>query len=501
MRTFEILLVSVLFLCAFSLFLKAEKRNRWYHLFPAFSLLIILAHILVEGPRWQMLPLYLYTVSLFALTLKNVKLVSTLSKQSERKGRLHLRIVVGVCSILLLFVISMPPLLVPVFELPDPSGSYDVGIKYDYFVDRGRPEPLTPDSTDFQEVSVEIRYPAEISNRQKPVRYWENASQKSEAISKFWGGLPSFLFSHFSLINTHSYEDAHLSVKERVYPVLIFNHGSLGLPSLNTVLVEDLASHGFVVLSIGHSDYVPFFVKPDGSIKAFDPNSEALQSKMKENDDPEVRSIAQQLMQSKDVNEQERLLRRFLEKNSENQKSLFRWARDISFAIGEVERLNNGNGFFAGRLDLNRIGVFGVSFGGAASVQACVNDRRCKAAISMDCPQFGDFLDNEVTQPIMFMSSEQYKGLNDLFLQLKHNPVYIFTAMHTTHQNFSDLSIWGKLFQMQMLGKIDGRRCLQIQNRYVLAFFEKYLKNIDSGLLRGNSPEYPEVSIVSENTE
>ncbi len=501
MRTFEILSLLILYLFVFSIFVKVEKRNRWFHLLPGLSLIIILIHLFFEGQRWQMLPIYLYAVVLFVFTFRNIKHFQKTRSKSKIKDRLRFRVLFGILSILLLIVISMPPMLVPVFKLPIPTGPYDVGIKYDYFVDKNRPEPLTPDSTDFQEISVQVMYPAEISSNDTPVKYWENASEKSKIISGFWGGLPTFLFSHFSLIKTHSYLDVRLSETEQTFPVLIFNHGSVGMPSINTVLLEALASHGFIIFSIGHSDYIPFFVKPDGEIKAFDPNSADYLLKMMENNDPEVRNIARKLMQSEDLNEQVLLLRQFLEKNPQNQKSLFRWVQDISFTMDELERLNSGNGFFSGRLDLNRIGVFGVSFGGAASTQVCVQDKRCKAAISMDCPQFGDFIDHDVSQPIMFMSSEQYKGKNDLFLQLKGNPLYMVMIQNTTHQNFSDISIWGKLFNLQMLGEIDGERCLQIQNEYIHAFFEKYLKSIDSELLNGLSPEYPEVDIKLKNIE
>ena len=118
---------------------------------------------------------------------------------------LPIRVISGILSILLLIVISMPPLLLPVFKLPTPTGPYDVGIKYDYFINRDRPEPQTPDTTDFQEISVQVMYPAELSSTDKPVKYWENASIKSKIISNFWGGLPIFLFNHFSLIKTHCY--------------------------------------------------------------------------------------------------------------------------------------------------------------------------------------------------------------------------------------------------------------------------------------------------------
>ena len=501
MRTFEILILLILYVFAFSVFVKAEKKNLWFHLLPGFSLLIVLIHILVEGQRWQMVPIYLYAALLFVATFSRIQLVRRSSGEPKSKHRSLIRILGGISNILLLIIVSMPPLLVPVFKLPTPTGPYDVGTRYEYFIDKSRSEPLTSDTTDFQEISVQVWYPVKTLGSDKPVKYWENASEKSKIISRFWGGLPTFLFSHFSLIETHSYLDANLSKTEQTFPVLIFNHGSIGLPTLHTVLMEELASNGFIVFAIGHSDYIPFFVMPDGTIKAFDPTSEALQLKMRENDDPEVRNTANRLMQSRDVHEQELLLRTFLGKNPLNQKSLFRWVEDVSFAVNELERLNTGKGFFSGRLDLQRLGVFGVSFGGAASTQVCTSDKRCKAAISVDCPQFGDLLDHDVTQPMMYMSSEQYQGMNDVFFQVKHNPLYMVTIKNSTHQNFSDISIWGRLFKIQMLGNIDGERCLQIQNRYIHAFFERHLNGKDTNLLDGSSEEYPEVEIRSRNID
>jgi len=501
MRPVETLLLLSLLLFAFSLFFPARSRSRWFSLLPSTSLSLAFIHIILEGHRWQLIPLYAYTVLVFAFTVKNLRLAIHSSHKPISKGRPRQRVTRGALNLLLLVLLSLPPLLVPVFKLPMPTGPYDVGVRYDYFIDKNLSEPLSSDPAGFQEISVQVRYPAEISKDDTPIKYWEKAGQKSRIISKFWGGLPSFLFNHFSLIPTHSYLNAALSKAEQDFPVLIFNHGSLGLPSLNTVLTEELASHGFIVFSIGHADSIPFFVRPDGGIRAFDPDNEDLQMRIRENDDPEVREIADRLMQSRDGGAQETLLRQFLAKNPRNQQSLFRWVRDISSTLDEMERLNTESGFFSGKLDLDRIGVFGVSFGGAASTQACVQEKRCKAAISIDCPQFGDFLDRDVSQPIVFMSSEQYKGMNDIFLKIKENPLYSVMIKNTTHQNLSDISIWGKLFKMQMLGKIDGERCLNIQNRYILAFFEKYLKGIDDGFLDGPSPEYPEVEFMMKNID
>ena len=169
--------------------------------------------------------------------------------------------------------------------------------------------------------------------------------------------------------------------------------------------------------------------------------------------------------------------------------------------MNELEKINNGKGLLAGKLDLDRLGVFGHSFGGAASTQVCITDNRFKAAVNIDCIQFGDFLDNDPTQPMMFMSSDQFKGKNDLFLGMKMNPLFLVLVKGTTHQNFSDISLWGGILKKQMLGTIDGRRCQEIQNIYIRAFFDKYLKGNESNLLVEPYSLYPEVEIRVKNIQ
>jgi len=341
-----------------------------------------------------MVPAYFLTILLFLFTIRNLRLFYQSSTDLRIKECKWLRLV-GASACLLLLVISiLAPLSFPIFKLPTPSGLYNVGIRYDYYVDKSRKEYSTPDTTDFCEMSTQIVYPAEVTGNMRPIKYWENASEKSAIITKFWDGLPSFLFSYFSLIETHSYLNADIAIAKPNYPVLIFNHGSVAVSSLYTALLEELASHGYIICSIGHADYTPFFVKPDGQIKAFDLNNEEYQSKMRENNDDKVREIANHLMSSNDLEEQESLLRQFLEINPQNQRSLRRWSDDISFVVDELIKINNGKSRLAGKLDLNRLGVFGNSFGGAASIQVCLTDKRFKAAVNIDCIQFGDFLDS-----------------------------------------------------------------------------------------------------------
>lgn len=48
------------------------------------------------------------------------------------------------------------------------------------------------------------------------------------------------------------------------FPLVIFSHGSLGTENSNESLYRELASHGYVVCSIGHPDHVFWTKSEDG---------------------------------------------------------------------------------------------------------------------------------------------------------------------------------------------------------------------------------------------
>jgi hypothetical protein len=53
--------------------------------------------------------------------------------------------------------------------------------------------------------------------------------------------------------------------------VLIFSHGRGGYRQHNTMQVEELVSHGYIVAAIDHPYAATGVVFPDGRIAAFDP--------------------------------------------------------------------------------------------------------------------------------------------------------------------------------------------------------------------------------------
>jgi hypothetical protein len=69
------------------------------------------------------------------------------------------------------------------------------------------------------------------------------------------------------------------------------------------------------------------------------------------------------------------------------------------------------------------------------------------------------------------------------------------------HVNFTDWSLMGGLMKLDgSLGPINGERFLQIQNEYVLAFFNQHLKGESSDLLDRSIQHYQEVIFKSKNT-
>jgi hypothetical protein len=180
------------------------------------------------------------------------------------------------------------------------------------------------------------------------------------------------------------------------------------------------------------------------------------------------------------------------------QTSMINWTDDTIFVLNEIEKINrNKSGDpFCGRLDLARVGLFGHSLGGATAGEACSRDSRFKAVANLDGFQYWDLLDHPITQPLMMMYSQANINCNEMVYNRGGASYYRINVKSATHFNYTDFSLWSPLFKYTgFLGAIDGSRMEVIVNRYLLAFFDKYLKGADSPLFSGPDPNYPEVDI------
>jgi len=453
---------------------------------------------MVEGYRWQMVPAYALATLIFIATFRNLKIAVISLSDKEMQDRKWIRITGAILSLFLFIVSSALPILIPVLVLPDPTGTYAIGTQYLFLTGNGK------------EISAQVWYPAAlIPPNTEPEPYWVNADELSKIFTKrvsLLMSLPSYWLTHYSLTKTHSYLDAPISNDKNLFPVVVYSHGFFfGINNDNTALMEELASHGYIAFGIAHPYDSPFFIYPDKTIKAFGYRNELLFKQLQEfTADKHLFSLMEKLKETEDPSEQLEILEEI--KSSDTTISWREGLRerigDVRFLIDEIEKMNRGgSGMFTGKLDLDRLGIIGLSYGATTTYGVCLLDKRFKAGVNMDgFTPAGGMLKDDLTQPFMFMYSENNHGMNDFFYKKAENTTYAITIAGAAHSNYADLSLVGGFQKLTgQLGRINGNRCIRIISDYVLAFFDKHLKGNDSGLLDGSSPDYPEAEFKARN--
>ena len=151
-------------------------------------------------------------------------------------------------------------------------------------------------------------------------------------------------------------------------------------------------------------------------------------------------------------------------------------AKDVAFALDLLATLNQADpaGILAGKLDLQRVGAFGISLGGIVVGDACRVDPRLRACLMMDAPVPIGVVRAGLKQPGMWLTRDA-------------------ASVRLERQRAGG---WPEaLAQVLGLGgPINGRRAHNILNAYSLAFFDRELRGRACGLLDGPSVQYPEVT-------
>jgi predicted dienelactone hydrolase len=369
------------------------------------------------------------------------------------------------------------------FRLPGPTGAQAVGTTHLAFVDESRRELFTDDPDDRREVTVRAWYPADPAPGVAPARYYEDG----EAMVR------NFSYpTHLADLVTHSLPDVPVAGQDTARPVILFNHGWGEHAVQNTVLMEELASHGYMVFSLAHHYEAKYWAYPDGRLEYLSLASSRFQEIMKEQGHPDALGTLEAMFEVRTVAAQESLFRHTVKLlPTLLGESPRHWAEDIVFIIDELDSLNRSPGLFQGKLDLARLGVMGMSMGGAAAGQVCLIDGRVKAAINMDGGLIGDLADTVVARPMMYVGSRRFIGYDEVFSAHASDDTYTLIVRDSDHYDFTDFTLLHR--HHMMIGDIEGERMLEILNVYTRAFFDFYLKGIESDILSGKKRPYAEV--------
>ncbi len=453
------------------------------------ALPVAVVQALVEGPRWQMFPAYIMTGLFFLVWLRRKMAPPGRPAGRQRFGRFARGTAVGL-GVLGLVVSIVLPVMIPVFHFPHPSGPYDIGTLTYHWTDNARPDVFTADPNARRELMVQIWYPAKANPSSPRDHYMPDAQALAPTLARL-SHLPEFAFGHLKYVTTNAVASQPVADKESSYPVLIFLEGLNGFRQMNTFQVEELVSRGYIVAAIDQPYTAASVGFPDGRHLAGLPKDQ-------------LNALIQQSVSP--VEEAPILNGRTFKDGIVPYLT-----QDAIFTLNQLAALNHAdpNGILAGRLDLQRVGVFGVSLGGIIVGEACRLDPRFRACLVMDAPMPADVVKAGLRQPSMWITRDartmQLEGwpqadidqtqttMRAVFQSLPADG-YFVRVPGMFHANLTDIPYWSPLFsRLGVTGPIDGQRAHSIVNAYSSAFFDQHLQGSSPALLDGPAGEYPEV--------
>lgn len=458
MRILEVLLV--LLLAGVAVCVLVGRWPRAGRLLLASALLVLVAHALFDGAHWQMIPAYAAAGILSLVAWRT-------GKDAIRWQRLT------ACSALLFaFASVIFSFVLPIFNLPEPTGTYSVGTAILYFKDTARVEDAAPTSGSPRELMVQLWYPAQPSHN-RVARYRESRET-------------NLLSSYQSVVPTHSRLDAPVAQADAPFKVILLNHAWGGRRTNDTFLTEELASHGYVVASIDDTYNARLVAFPDGRV---------------------VHGIASSIIQNPESSTEEQVKAIW---NKELAKSV----ADQRFVLDRLEALNHaaGSPWFR-RLDTNMAGALGHSFGGAAATAVCAADRRVHAAVNMDGWFFDAIRARGPNQQLLVMDAYTPDGAEnsksgenveaaldasdfaDVETSLHKFGGYLLLVNGAAHEDFTDQPLISPLRSLSHRGTLSANEIQGIVRNYVVAFFDKTLHGEDPQILRAHSSPFAEASL------
>ncbi|MFJ8623017.1 alpha/beta hydrolase family protein [Kitasatospora sp. NPDC093550] len=379
--------------------------------------------------------------------------------------------------------------------LPEPTGPYPIGTTALHLTDTAREDPWQPGHR--RELMISLWYPTS-----RPAGPADRAPYMTPAAGEHFGG-PSGVglinygaepgSTDWSGIRTHARTDAPALPGGR-RPVVLYSPG-LGDPrAWGTALVEDLASRGYVVVTVDHTYEASEVAFTDGELAA------SVLPGMLGQPDLDIGAVLRKAMAAR--------------------------VDDTRFVLDQLAGLGGRTGLptgLAGALDLDRVGMVGHSAGGFTALQTMHDDPRIAAGINLDGQlhfpgpdgRNGVFLptvaEDGLDRPFLLMGtgsddSGDYRrqpGWNALW---QHSTGWHadLTLTGSRHGSYTDgqsllpqIARQGALTADRLradVGDIRPGRAELATRSYVASFFDRWLRGHDDHLLDGPSPRFPEMA-------
>ena len=253
------------------------------------------------------------------------------------------------------------------------------------------------------------------------------------------------------------------------FPLVMFNHGYGSYREGNSFLCIDLASHGYVVISVAHSLEGICTEPDDGTALFYD---RTLTKKMYK---PMAGGILAMLRLTKARGSTEELARRFDEAQRKYcafmMGRLPEWMKDTEAALGYAKRE------LSGLIDFERgVGVSGHSFGGDTAYALCARDPDFVCGVNMDGALFGDYTKDVQTRPFLQISCADNENAAARAYLRHTKPIYKAVFRDMKHMGFADAKYLIPI--RSSVGRLDADVLHENLCECHLAFFDAYLKGL-----------------------
>ncbi len=327
-------------------------------------------------------------------------------------------------SLAFVFALSLA-IVCPPFEMPVPTGDYAIGTARHTWTDSTRVDPFATDG----------------SNRSLTVEFWypEQADEPC--------------------------------------PLVVFSHGAFGFSGSNLSTFRELASHGFVVASIGHT-YQAFFTRDTSGTMTFA--------------DAAFLQRASELNGTHETGNTEDTYRT-------TQEWMQLRTADAHFVLDTLlaQSLQTPTDSLFSRIDFDKIGMFGHSLGGATAAQLGRERTDIDAVIVLDGTMLGEEVDfkdgavvlNEEPYPVPLLNvyaQDHYEsslafdgeGYDNFHATRGAMEAYETVYLGAGHLNFTDLPLFSPLLAEKLgVGTTDARVCIETVNGIVVSFFDSILQD------------------------
>lgn len=319
--------------------------------------------------------------------------------------------------------------------IPGPSGPFSVGLRHEAW-----------NFSDNRLIDIHIFYPSKAIHEISKYIPLDVPYVQQEVSKKFH--IPLWLAKYLFNYSTHAHLNAPPLIQEKKYPVIIFSHGIGSINHYNAYL-EELVSHGYIVVAITHPGDVLVTVFPDKKVVFLNSQLKTLIDGL-----PSTR----------------------LEIYEYRKRAHQQWCKDVMHVISEInKKVSMKNNSFFPCFDIHSLGVWGHSHGGGVALDMCARDSRIKAGIDMDgWTKFIEFKDPQ--KPFLFLLNEE--GLEKVEKLHKQIPSTSLEKIKgAKHGTFSDL-IFIKKFWSYFFDAYSGDNKIIFSkiSSVVRTFFDSTLK-------------------------